>query len=74
MTTAIIRERLAQDTNPFRLRLSDGRMLSVPHPDFIAVGKRVIYLIGKNDQTSRIDPGHIVSIEEVGVQSNGAKH
>lgn len=74
MTTAIIRERLAQDTKPFRLRLSDGRTLSVPHSDFIAVGKRVIYLIGKNDQTSRIDPGHVVSIEEVGVQSNGAKH
>lgn len=74
MNPTIIRERLSQDTKPFILRLSDGRRLHVPHPDFLAVGKRVIYLIGKNDQTSRIDPGHIVSIEEVGAQSNGVKH
>ena len=74
MNTTIIRERLAQDTRPFRFRLSDGRTVPVPHPDFIAVGKRVIYVIGKNDQTSRIDPGHIVSIDEGVAHGNGAKH
>ncbi|MBM3855927.1 MAG: hypothetical protein FJ399_22705 [Verrucomicrobia bacterium] len=74
MNTTIIRERLAQDTKPFILRLSDGRRLAVPHPDFIAVGRRVVYLVGKDDHTSRIDPTHIFSIEEVGVRSHGAKH
>ena len=74
MTTAMIRERLAQDTRPFRFRLSDGRTVLVSHPDFIAVGKRVIYVIGKNDQTSRIDPSHVVSIEEGVAHGNGAKH
>ncbi|MBI4623975.1 MAG: hypothetical protein HY736_12260 [Verrucomicrobia bacterium] len=73
MNTTVIRERLALDTKPFTLRLSDGRRLPVPHPDFIAVGQRVIYVIGKNDTTSRIDPLHVVSIEEGTAHGNGAK-
>jgi hypothetical protein len=39
MTIEQIRERLAEGVDPFVLRLSDGRKVEVPHPDFIAVGR-----------------------------------
>ena len=33
-------------------------------PEFVAVGKRVVVVIGKNDQVNTVDPLHIVSLEE----------
>ncbi|MBI4658475.1 MAG: hypothetical protein HY735_06450 [Verrucomicrobia bacterium] len=71
MNTNVIRERLAEETKSFCLRLSDGRTLPVPHPDVIAVGQNVILVIGENDKVSRVDPHHVVSIEEGPQQSNG---
>lgn len=49
---------------PFIIHHSDGRKFSVPHPEFVAVGKSVIVVIGKDDQVNTIDPQHIVSLEE----------
>lgn len=59
-----IRVLVTNGFKPFVLHLSDGRRFSVPHPEFVAVGKRVVVVIGKNDQVNTIDPLHIVSIEE----------
>jgi hypothetical protein len=71
MNPSVIRDRLAEETKSFSLRLSDGRILPVPHPDFIAVGQNVIRVIGENDKVSRMDPHHVVSIEESSQQNNG---
>jgi len=49
---------------PFILHLSDGRKFSVPHPEFVAVGKSVVVVIDKDDQVNTIDPLHIVSLAE----------
>ncbi|MBI4324061.1 MAG: hypothetical protein HY674_02235 [Chloroflexi bacterium] len=49
---------------PLVIRLSDGRKFPVPHPEFVAVGKSVVVVIGKDDQVNTIDPRHIVSWEE----------
>jgi len=49
---------------PFTIHLSDGRKFRVPHPEFLAVGKRVGVVIGKNDRVNTIDPLHIVSLED----------
>jgi hypothetical protein len=53
-----------QPFQPFVMRLADGRSLHVPHPDFLAVGKRRLVLIDENDGWSFIEPLMIVSIEQ----------
>jgi len=37
-----IRQRLANGFKPFTLCLSNGRKLAVAHPEFVAVGRRVV--------------------------------
>ena len=44
--------------------LSDGRKFSVPHPEFVAVGRSVVVVIDKGDRVNTLDPLHITSIEE----------
>ena len=60
-----IRERLSNGFEPFLLRLTDGRRIEVPHPDFIAVGKHVVVVLDRNDAARKIDVLHIVSIEDL---------
>jgi hypothetical protein len=60
-----VREALHKEPfQPFVMRLADGRALTVPHPDFLAVGKRRLVLIDENDGWSFIEPLMIVSIEQ----------
>jgi hypothetical protein len=49
---------------PFTIHLSDGRKFPVPHPEFVAVGKKVVVVISKGDRVNTIDPIHITSIED----------
>jgi hypothetical protein len=65
MHIASIRERVANGFKPFLLRLSNGRRIPVPHPDFIALGSRAVVVIDKKDHSSKIDVLHIVSIEDL---------
>jgi len=60
-----IRERLSNGFEPFLLRLTDGRRIEVPHPDFIAVGKHVVVVLYRSDVARKIDVLHIVSIEDL---------
>ena len=46
---------------PFKLSLSDGRSVDVPHPDFIAFSRRVVVVIDGDELPIIIDPLHIVS-------------
>src|SRR4030095_6025039 len=50
---------------PFVVRLADGRSLRVPHPDFLAIGKRRLVLIDEKDGWSFIEPLLIVSIDQM---------
>ena len=52
-----------QPFEPFVIRLADGRSLPVPHPDFVAVGKRRIVVIRKDDSTATVEPLLIVSLD-----------
>ena len=65
MTVEQIRERLAEGVDPFLLRLSDGRKIEVPHPDFIAVGGNVVVVVDQNGLSKKIDVHHIVSVEDL---------
>jgi hypothetical protein len=46
---------------PFILHLTDGRWFDVPHPDFIALSRRMVVVIGQDELPNLIDPLHIVS-------------
>ncbi len=60
-----IKKRLENGFVPFVLRLSDGRRLSVPHRDFIALSPKVVVVIGEDQLAVTISPIHIVSIDDV---------
>jgi hypothetical protein len=49
---------------PFVMRLADGRALPVPHPDFVAVGKRRLVVIDESDGWPFVEPLLVASVEE----------
>jgi hypothetical protein len=59
-----IRDRLEGVFAPFVVHLSDGRRFTIPHRDFIAVGKSVISIVDRHDSTHTVDALHIVSISD----------
>ncbi len=59
-----IRQLISNGFKPFTIYLSDGRKFTVPHPDFVAVGRGVVVVIDKQDKVNTLDPLHIVSLEE----------
>jgi hypothetical protein len=60
-----IRELLENGFKPFVLELSSGRRIPVPHPDFVAIGKGVVVVIGKDDSITRVDALHITAVREL---------
>jgi hypothetical protein len=72
MNVEQIRKRLHEEFTPFILRLSDGRQVSVPHPDYIAVGRHVVIVLDDEDFSVKIDPLHIVSLDDMR-NKNGAR-
>ncbi|MFQ6036123.1 MAG: hypothetical protein ACE5NM_09810 [Sedimentisphaerales bacterium] len=59
-----IREALRrQPFEPFRICLADGRSLSVPHPETVAVGKRRVIVVEPDDSWSVIEPLLIVPLD-----------
>jgi hypothetical protein len=60
-----IRERVQNGFKPFVLELSSGKRVPVPHPDFIAIGKGVVVILGKNDSVTSADALHIVAIDDL---------
>lgn len=59
-----IRKKVTNGFKPFRICLTDGRKISVPHPEFIAVGRSIVIVVDKNDDAITIDPLHIMALEE----------
>lgn len=60
-----IRERLAGGFKPFAIQTSSGARFAVPHPEFIAIGKSVVVVLGKDDCSTKIDALHITAIEDL---------
>ncbi len=65
MNLAQVRSRLRNGFQPFALVTTDGRRFEVPHPEFIAVGKSVVVVLGRDDLSTKIDALHIVSLEDL---------
>lgn len=66
MNSKLISQRVNSDPNPFVFRLSDGTRVPVTHPDFVAVSPGQVLVIGADEAVTKIDPLHIVAIEEPG--------
>ena len=75
MNSNQIRERWHESTNSFVFRLSDGTRVPVPHPDFMMMppGAAQIIVSDKNGRLIRIDPLHVVAIEEGPLKRNGKR-
>ena len=58
---------------PFVLHIADGREVTVPHRDFIAVGKGVVSIVDERDSTHTVDALHIVSISDPPRRTKAAK-
>jgi hypothetical protein len=68
-----IRKRLHEDPSPFVVRLSDGRKFAILHQDYIAVGKNLVVVIHDDDSTVKIDPLHIVSLDDLRAKNGRPK-
>jgi hypothetical protein len=64
MNSKLISERVNSSPAPFALRLSDGTRVPVIHPDFVAVSPGQVVVIGQDEGITRIDPLHVVAVEE----------
>jgi len=64
MNTQLIGKRINTNPRPFVFRLSDGTRVPVAHPDFVALSPGQIVVIGKDEGLARIDPLHVVAIED----------
>ena len=73
MNVEQIRKRVHEDPTPFVIRLSDGRKFTIPHQDYIAFGKHLVIVIVDDDSSVKIDPLHIVSLDDARVKKNGKR-
>jgi hypothetical protein len=73
MDIAGVREVLhKQPFEPFAIRLADGRSLPVPHPDFVAVGRRRIVVLADDDSWTIVEPLLIVSLDKNASRPKGS--
>lgn len=55
-----------QPFRPFLLRMNDGRVLQIPHPDCIAVARRTVIVVDPiTDRELLLEPVLIASLEYV---------
>lgn len=74
MNTQLIRERLNRSPRPFVFKLSDGTRVRVAHPDFVAVSPgQVVVIDSRTEGITRVDPLHVVAIEELPPNKSKAK-
>jgi hypothetical protein len=64
MNVNLISQRIHSDSSPFILRLGDGSRVPVLHPDCIAISPAQVLVIGPDESVTKIDPLHVVAIEE----------
>ena len=72
MNSQLIRERWHESTKPFIFRLSDGTRVAVDHPDFMAMVPGQIIVASKRGRVTRVDPLHVVAIEEPSLKKSKA--
>ena len=67
MRTAVRRQPFV----PFFLRVNDGRVFHIPHPEYIALSRREVYVIDPaTEKGTFLEPVLIASLESVTPQAN----
>jgi len=61
MNRDLIRQQLV-GSGQFIIRTSDGKEFTVPHPEFVFVGRHNVVIETENGLLDVVDPLHIVSI------------
>ena len=61
MNREMIRQQLV-GRGPFTIRTSDGKQFTVPHSEFVFVGRRNIVIEDAKGLLDILDPMHVVSI------------
>ncbi len=64
MNRDLIRQQLS-GAGPFLVRTSDGKEFTVPHPEFVLVGRHNLAIENEEGVFDIIDPMHVVSIRPV---------
>lgn len=60
-----IRQSLREEPfQPFTLRLADGRQETIRHPEFVAVGNRILAVVREDNSVTTIEPLLIVSLDK----------
>ena len=53
----------SQPFQPFSMRLADGRSVPVKHPEFVAVGPRLVVVVDTDNSWQIVEPLLIVSLD-----------
>jgi hypothetical protein len=61
----------AQPFKPFTICLADGRSEYIKHPEFVALGTRVVVVVREDNSVMKIEPILIVSLDEDGTGRKG---
>jgi len=72
MDLRTIRRALKEEPfQPFTIKLADGRSETVKHPEFVAVGHRIVAVVREDNSVSTIEPLLIVSLENESPRKKG---
>ena len=63
MNVEELRKLTSNGFRPFTIYLSDARSFHVRHPDFVAISRKTVVVIGEDELPSLMDPLHIVSVK-----------
>ena len=66
-----LRKRLSGGFRPFAIRTTDGQEFTIPHPEFMLVGKYTIAVLDKQGYINNLDPPHIVSARDLARRNGG---
>lgn len=69
-----VRERLTRGFRPFSLRTSDGREYTVPHPEFVLIGRHSLAVLDADHEITTLDPLHIVALKDLPTKKNGKRN
>jgi hypothetical protein len=60
-----IRKRVSGGFRPFSILTSDGNSYSVPHPEFILIGKSALAVTDREGDIAVLDPLHVVGLKDI---------
>ncbi len=67
MDLTALREALRREPfEVFAIRLTDGRVEQVKHPEFVAIAPRIVVVVRDDNSWSVVDPRSIVSLDYEG--------